>query len=375
MRRCDVLVVGAGPAGSMAAMTAAAEGASVIMLERKPQVGLPVQCAEFIPTQIATRFGLGRETLVQKVAAMNTHLPDGSVTWTPFRGIICNRDGLDRQLAGLAIEAGADLICGTRATEVDGNVVTVIESGRQQAIEAGVIVGADGPASAVRSWMGLGSNGFVHARQYLLPLSGELDTTEIFFRKAIPGGYGWVFPKDGVANVGIGVEPGLVGMTGAGTTGVDTTGIGEDPGGFVRPGEALKVFTRELLEMGIIKSAEPLARTGGLIPVGGQSKLWHKNMILAGDAAGHCHPITGAGVANAIFAGELAGEAAARAAAGRDLEMLAEYDESCRLFLGDTLDRAVERRRRLRPFWAGDAGDLSAAIRKSWIAFDEYYEK
>ena len=347
----------------MAAMAAAAEGATVILLERKRKVGLPVQCAEFIPTQIATRFDLDRDALVQKVRSMNTHLPDGSVTGTPFAGFICNRDRLDRHLAGLAREAGANLICGARATGVGGKEVTVIESGRQAEIQTEVIIGADGPASAVRSWMGLGSNGFVHARQYLLPLGRELDSTEIFFRKEIPGGYGWVFPKRGVANVGIGVEPGVVGMA----------GVGVGPGG-VRPGEALEVFTRELLDMGIIESAAPLARTGGLIPVGGQSKLWHENMILAGDAAGHCHPITGAGVANAIFAGELAGEAAARAAAGRDLEMLGDYEESCRLFLGDTLGRAVERRRQLLPFWAGDAGELSGAIRKSWIAFDEYYQ-
>ncbi|MHB9052821.1 MAG: geranylgeranyl reductase family protein [Thermoleophilia bacterium] len=364
MRRCDVLVIGAGPAGSMAAAAAAAEGASVIMLDRKKEVGLPVQCAEYIPVQIATRFGLGREAVVQKVDSMNTHLPDGGVTETPFRGMICNRDRLDRRLAGLARDAGADLICGAKATGVDGNQVTVIESGRQSAIQAEVIVGADGPASAVRSWMGLDANEFVHARQYLLPLGRELDSTEIFFRKEIPGGYGWVFPKGDDANVGIGVDPGI---------GMDP-GIGVDPGGAVRPGEALEVFTRELLAMGLIRSVEPLARTGGLIPVGGQSKLWHENMILAGDAAGQCHPVTGAGVANAIFAGELAGAAAARAAAGRDREILGDYEDSCRLFLGDTLDLAVARRKYLLPFWTADAGELSEAIKKSWIAYDEYYE-
>jgi digeranylgeranylglycerophospholipid reductase len=48
----DVLVVGAGPAGSIAARVAARAGLSVLLVERRPCIGIPVQCAEYVPAQI-----------------------------------------------------------------------------------------------------------------------------------------------------------------------------------------------------------------------------------------------------------------------------------------------------------------------------------
>ncbi|MDO8735605.1 MAG: geranylgeranyl reductase family protein [Thermoleophilia bacterium] len=352
MSECDVLVIGAGPAGSTAAASAARDGARVILIDRRKQIGLPVQCAEFIPFQIASNLGIEAGAIAQRVEAMQTHLPNGKVIRTASRGIICNRDRVDQHLASLAREAGAELLTGTRACGFDGDTVTAMKDGRSLTIKATVIVGADGPASLVRRWMGIAANRFVHARQQLLPLGQKLDATEIFFRREIPGGYGWVFPKGDMANVGVGVDP-VFG---------------------VAPSLAMAGFIAELAGRGLLKSGQPLSKTGGMIPVGGQSRLRQGNMVLAGDAAGHCHPITGAGVPNAIMAGELAGEAAARAAARHDLEILGEYEESCRLFLGDSLDRAVRRRQLLDPYWQADSDDLSQALKKSWIAFEEYNE-
>lgn len=76
MRTCDVLVVGLGPAGARAATEAARAGYSVIALEKKKKVGIPVQCAEFIPMPIAGLAGSG--TRAQPVGAMATFLPSGA---------------------------------------------------------------------------------------------------------------------------------------------------------------------------------------------------------------------------------------------------------------------------------------------------------
>jgi flavin-dependent dehydrogenase len=283
---------------------------------------------------------------------MRTSLPDGEVIDTPAPGIICHRDRFDRHLAKLAESAGADLITGARAVGIEGHVVTARNGQETLQIKAQVIVGADGPTSTVRSWLGLPRNKFVHGRQYLLPLNEKLDRTSIYFRSYIPGGYGWVFPKAEAANVGVGVD----------------LKYGSSPSA------ALISFVKELLAAGVITSLEPLSLTGGLIPVGGQAALRQRNIILAGDAAGHCHPVTGAGVPNAMLAGELAGEAAAGAALAGDLELLADYEQSCQMFLGDVLDRAVNKRGFLEPIWEQDDHSLSQALKRSWIAFEEYYK-
>ena len=128
------------------------------------------------------------------------------------------------------------------------------------------------------------------------------------------------------------------------------------------------------LDSGLVRSGEPLRTTGGLIPVGGMSPVRAGNVILAGDAAGHCHPITGAGVPGAVFAGRMAGEAAAAAAAADNQEPLAEYEEACALFLGESWRQAVEKRQRLSSHWQDDDEELSRMLRRSWIAFPEYYE-
>ena len=78
-KQCDVLVVGAGPAGTSAAYTAVGTGAEVVVVERRSSVGLPVQCAEYIPAQLLEKVGQERGFVVQRLRGMRTILPDGEV--------------------------------------------------------------------------------------------------------------------------------------------------------------------------------------------------------------------------------------------------------------------------------------------------------
>ncbi len=344
--------MGAGPAGSSAALAAAREGARVLVVDRKKEVGTPVQCAEFIPLQVLQRYSRAAGIVCQGVSEMRTHLPNGEVISTRLRGAVCSRARFDKYMAGLAASAGAEIICGASAYRFRDGAVSVNLNGRVWKIRPLVIVGADGPTSIVRRWMGLGGPDCVRGRQYLLALARRLGTMEIFFNNEIPGGYGWVFPKGEVANVGIGVER---------SYGKSSLSV-------------LYNFVKELHHKNIVKNARPLAVTGGLISVGGPAEIRRKNMVLAGDAAGHCHPVSGAGIANAIFAGELAGETAARAAARGNMSILAEYEEACRLFLDPGLKRAAGKRRSLSPLWGKGPQQLSAALKKNWIAFEDYYQ-
>ncbi len=95
-------------------------------------------------------------------------------------------------------------------------------------------------------------------------------------------------------------------------------------------------------------------------------------MILAGDAAGTCHPITGAGVGNALISGEMAGKTAAEAVHQGKIEPLKYYEQELVEHLGHTLKHAVRQRKNMIAQW--DTRDFSDNIRHNWIAFKEYFK-
>ncbi|TET80441.1 FAD-binding protein, partial [candidate division TA06 bacterium] len=76
---CDVLVVGAGPAGSSAAAVAANLGARVIVIDKRSEVGLPVQCAEYIPKPLAMEIELTADTVAQQVAGTKVYIDSKKV--------------------------------------------------------------------------------------------------------------------------------------------------------------------------------------------------------------------------------------------------------------------------------------------------------
>jgi flavin-dependent dehydrogenase len=92
-------------------------------------------------------------------------------------------------------------------------------------------------------------------------------------------------------------------------------------------------------------------------------------VLLVGDAAGHTHPITGAGIANAVLCGEMAGRWAAKAAEMDDPGVLHHYDDQWMDLLKETLDHAYQRRRTMEACWQ----DFIGTVRSCWIAFREYY--
>jgi len=72
---CDILIVGAGPAGSSAAIEAARRGAGVVMVERRATIGVPVYCAEYVPAMLLGQIDCGPDCIAQSVRSMKTHIP------------------------------------------------------------------------------------------------------------------------------------------------------------------------------------------------------------------------------------------------------------------------------------------------------------
>ena len=355
---CDVLVVGAGPAGSSAARKAASLGADTLLLDRREAVGAPVQCAEYLPAQLVGELDLGREAqrefIAQPIEGMKTFLPDGQEHLTPAKGFVIHRDRFDRCLCKAAVDAGAELMLGTPVVgrEKGGAVLAAVRGQGEPslAIRARVVIGADGPRSTVASWVGASNPNLLPGVQFTLPLTGPEEFTEIYFEPDILAGYGWFFPKKDRVNIGLGMR-----MNG-----------GESPK------KLLTRFKDRFVAQGRVED-RILSRAGGWIPAKPVDQVVHGNVLLAGDAAGHTHPITGAGIFAAVTCGGLAGEYAALAAIEEDDTRLAEYDEEWRDLFEDSLNRAVNRRADMEANWTTDVAGLSDTVRRTWVAFREYY--
>jgi len=352
----DVVVVGGGPAGSSAAKAAAAAGARVLVVDKRGTIGSPVQCAEFLAREVVLRMRLPREAVAQDVERTRTFIvgEEASVRRNP--GCILNRDVADRVLWDRAADAGAVALAGTRVTEVRALAAGGFEvdiEGPDGARTAGarVLVGADGPRSLVGSVLGRTNERMVVASQVTVPLSEPSSDTEVYLDPVFAGGYGWLFPKGDKANVGVGVDMSL------GTS----------------PMQALGHLVALLGD----RIGEPVRSTGGLIPVGGPLPMALGHAVLAGDAAGHTHPITGGGIHQALEAGVIAGRGAASFVAGDGGALEAcgpAFDSLFRLHLG----RAVSRRREMLTGWARATTDPEAfgqLARRTWIGFKEYYKE
>lgn len=348
--RCDVLVVGAGPAGSSAALAAARRGAHVLLVERRRQVGLPVQCAEYIPAMLKGQLGVRSSYIVQKIIGMHTFVPGRPVKETVAPGYVIRRESFDQTLVAAAQKAGAEVRCATRATTISpgGDVVLSPKHGPATTVRPKVIIGADGPLSTVGRWVGAVNRHLLSAVQMTLPLVAPLEHTEIYFDPEIVAGYGWLFPKGTVANVGLGML--------------------RPTGGWPCIRKVLDGFIRRLEAEGKIRGAA-VAHAAGWIPVGPMRDAVHGKIMLVGDAAGHTHPITGAGIFAAVTCGKLAGKYAVAAVAGNDMTHLKAYDREWQDLLGDTLTRAYRRRGQMEANWS----EFDTIVKRCWVAYREFY--
>jgi geranylgeranyl reductase family protein len=327
----------------------------VLVLDRRERIGTPVQCAEFLARQVVLDHGLPRDAIAQDVERSRTFLRAEEVSVRRNPGCILNRDVADLVLWRRAEEAGAVARVATRVTSIDvvptgGYTVTFVDEDGEAKATASVLIGADGPRSTVGAALGISNHKMVVANQVTVPLVEPSGDTEVYLAPVFAGGYAWMFPKGDMANVGVGVDVSL----GA------------------SPMSAMAVFLDLLGE----RIGAPTRSTGGLIPVGGPLPMRLDRALLAGDAAGLTHPITGGGIHQALVSGDLAGRAAA-AFVGGDEGALDGYEGAFDDLFELHLGRALDRRREMLAGWDGALGYPDAfgrLARRGWIGFKEYYK-
>jgi digeranylgeranylglycerophospholipid reductase len=304
MNSCDVVVIGAGPAGVMAAWTAARAGAQTVLLEREVRAGRK-PCAEGILSEVLDDAELSPDPqfAINPIKGAVLYAPDEKKRVNVGgEGYILDKPAMLNILAERARSAGASVRYSATVEAVsrdDGHILIRGKDGSAPfSLQARIAIGCDGTGSVLaRQFFQRPSYQVIAAFQYDMRNCRLEDESklEIFIgHKKAPAGYIWIFPKGNrAANVGIGLK-------GSGAKLLLDRFIQEHPANFS--------------EAAIERSqAAP-------VPVGGEVQDYvDDNMMLCGDAAGQVIPLTGAGIHTSMVAGKIAGEVAGKASMEGDV--------------------------------------------------------
>ncbi|HSR31762.1 MAG TPA: geranylgeranyl reductase family protein [Anaerolineae bacterium] len=344
--RYDMVVVGAGPAGSVAAWTAARLGLSVLLLEKRQEIGSPVRCAEGVPHEALCGFLEPDPTWISaavdraEIVAVANGCVEEHWQGTGGQGYILERRVFDWVLAERAAQAGADVRVKTPVTGLlrkRGAVKGVVAEwqGQRYEVQASIVVGADGVESRVGTWAGLDTHlplkDTMTCAQYLLAgIDWDPACLGYWIDESVaPGGYAWVFPKgQGRANVGLGVQADLARATPL--TYLDR---------FIERERALTSGSPVSLVAGNVSVAPPCRRMVG------------NGLMIVGDAARQVDPLTGGGIINAMTSGRIAAQVAAQALQAADVSAsgLVAYQVEAERVLGRRLLRSYRLRERFPP--------------------------
>ncbi len=295
VERWDVVVVGGGPAGAAAALSALGTGASVLVLDRADFPRDKVCGDGIAPEALDVLAGLGVDvaTITAGYAPaprLSLRSPGGAVVEraTHRPSSVVPREVFDARLLAAALDRGAgfrrhvvrSVRPGPDGVDVDG------------VLTAGVLVGADGAESVVRRALGLPRNRddrmAVALRGYAPELPGQAGTQVLVTTEQRWPAYAWSFPLgDGRANVGYGE---LVN------------------------GGATRAALVEGLQR-LLPGVQPQGLRAHRLPLStGRPRQPDGRVLLAGDAASLVNPMTGEGIFYAVLSGALAGSAAAAGA-------------------------------------------------------------
>jgi len=313
----DIVIVGAGPAGSVAAKFAAVKGVSVLVLEKDREIGIPVRCGEAVRKKSLTEFiEPDNKWIAAEVNKFAFIAPDSTkvVLEFPESGYVLNRKIFDAELARQASEKGAVFL--TRAY-VNGLVlengkvrgVKFEYKGEQKVVKSKIVIAADGVESRVGRWAGLKT--YVDFREmeccYQITASNinvDDNTCCFYFGKDVaPKGYLWIFPKgNGTANIGVGVS-GIIGKQ-----------------------KSASSYLEDFLNKNFRNVSTLMSVAGGVPCSIGLKKISSHGIMLVGDAARQVNPLSGGGIVSGMIGGSIAGRIAADAVIKNKPDLVFTYD-------------------------------------------------
>jgi geranylgeranyl reductase family protein len=353
----EVVVIGAGPVGGLAARQLARQGLSVLLLEDHKQIGRPVHCAGLVGIEGLHGLGISpeRSVTINRVRCSVLHAPSG-LTLTVDKGkphaYVLHRDLLDQQIAREAEKAGAKLLLGNRVKRCQitrkGVKLTVRNAGTTKEYKALVAVDAEGISARLARQNGLPGprkSYILRALQYeVTNVSLPTDRVHLYFdNRFAPKFFLWIIPLD--------AHRARVGLASAGS-------------------KVRKSLEKFLSQTPMLKGAKVEERYGGLVYSGGPSgKTMVERFIAVGDAAGQTKATSGGGVVYGGRCAVIAADSIRRALrSGRyHHKELTHYEKRWKRAYGRQLNQMVLLRRLLNLLSNKELDTLFQATQQSSV--------
>ena len=303
----DVVIVGAGPAGGLAAQRIARKGYEVAVVEEHREVGEPIQCGGLVTPRVFD-YVRCRETILGEIHGAEIFSPKGHrlrIDGHETEAVVVDRAMFDRAILTEAIRAGAHTFLGAQAQgaiHADGGVEVVIDhDGRRETVRGKILIGCDGVRSNVAKWF------HILRPKKILPgfevelagVRGDPGFVKLFVGNAVaPGFFGWIIPSGDTARVGL----------------------------CVSEGNAYAYLTKMLEHPAVAqytKGAQPILYIVGGIPIGFPRRTYADNVMIVGDAACQAKATSGGGIFTSLHCADLAAATA--------LEALEKGDYSARM--------------------------------------------
>lgn len=287
----DVVVVGAGPAGLMAARELARRGHDVVALEEHARIGVPAHCTGILGFEAFTELDIPRETILSTARAARFVAPDGSsvlVDTDRINAAIVDRARFDQALANSSRAAGVELRSNARVRSIaiDDRGVNVSADG-VGTIAARACVLACGASYRFNRELGLGvPRAFVQSAQLEYAFNGPPEVEVHLGRDRAPGGFAWIVPfeRDG--------QP------------CQRLGLMAD----AQAGTLFRKFSNDIRSRFAPEAdAWPEPRLK-ILPLGPVARTYANRVVAVGDAAGLVKPTTGGGIYYGLLSGSFAAE-------------------------------------------------------------------
>ncbi len=305
MAEYDVIVIGAGPAGSSTAKEIAKKGFKILLIDSKKEIGKPVQCAEAITEYAFENIGLKtqKKWVKQKIKGIKILLPNNKCFYSTVKCLSIDRYLFDKYLAELAVSNGAELQLKTymKTIKFKNNSYTI--NTNNGSYNSKIIVGADGYISKTAKNLGLLKN-----QEYIKAYQYKFNKKDIDFHtddwlcmtmnEIFHGGYGWVFPRGDEYNVGVGSKDASL--------------------------DLLKHYCKTL---GFDINKKKCFNAGKLPYYFDIKKRVIPGAIIVGDAAAMTNPVTGGGIHPALYSGMIAGQIVAESLKKNNIKIMFKYNE------------------------------------------------